>query len=181
MRRKLLFILLIAGLTHAQPSHLSMSAELLKDFQQFIADSSTIPRDQQILIFSGEAQTVNYYGGIINKLGVSADDMAGDTIYVEVISTTISIDKDSSKTSRNTEYIRQLKLDVNYTIDRDVIAWKGNISDKIEKKELSPLLKEWFPVPITGNYRTTQPSSLIVIVTTLGTLALVSTLFFIRT
>ncbi|NQV41918.1 MAG: hypothetical protein HQ506_06145 [Candidatus Marinimicrobia bacterium] len=102
---------------------------------------------------------------------------------VEITATgyTLSINVDSTKTIRNSRYLRQLELNVLFSYKQTTFVWRGKISDHLTKVQLKRLLEEETPLEVQGDYATGEPPIPLIVLTTAGVFALGAALFFIRT
>lgn len=181
MKLRYILILLLAISLQGQISHREMCRELLKDFQKAVADSSSIPVKQQILVFTGSSELENYLKSIVTQQNLVPDGERLDSVQVIPTSFSLALNRSPDKTLRNTKYIRKLKLNVDYLYGNKKYSWQGSVSDKLTNSDIRQLMDESTPVPVSGDYLKDQPASISIIITTLGVLTLVAGLFFIRT
>lgn len=180
MKSGLLLFLTLALFAQTQTSHRSLCLELVKDLQKSITDSTSTPVEEQILVFTGTSELVDYMQDITGNEKASGRDFQWDSIRVNLQELSLSLDPVNENNFRNSQFRRQLKLAVDYRYNDRLYTWQGSITDRVSKNELGKILNEWFPVPISGNYRRGQPASLSIIITSVGVLSLAAVLFFIR-
>lgn len=180
MKFRILIILLLAGLVQAQTTHRAITSLLLKNMQQSIYDSTAIAIENQFLIFNGIASVDDYLNEII-KTNMVPESPVIDSVNIHLRSFVLTINSDPSETYRNTSYLRQLELSMDYTVQSNQYSWQDTVSDQLSKSAMSKRLDEYFPVPISGDYIEGQPPVFRVMLMTLGVLSLVAALYFIRT
>ena len=178
--RVLLLILMLSGFVDAKTSHRSLSLELLGEFQRSILDSTAISLEKQVLLFYGDSETIDYLNDLVVQAKYPRNESAGDTIKIQLQLISLSLNPVHEKSFRNSQYLRMLKLAVDYRIDDKTYKWQGSISDKVSKADMDGILNEWFPEGISGDYRRGQPTLLSLIITSLAVLSLGAALFFIR-
>lgn len=180
----IVIFLILPSFTEAQTSHRNLIAELLKDMHQAIIDSSSIPGEELHLEFSGNSAMDLYLNEILRasiKSKPTTDDALLDSVTVQLLNYSLSLNHEPTETLRNTSYMRQLDLHLLFVIDSDTSDWRGRISDRISKGDMQKLLEESFPGSLSGDYLDGEPKLLTVGLTTLGVFSLVAALFFMRT
>ncbi len=176
--KRVLILCLLCGLGFGQSSHRNLTTELLKNLYKAMADSTGLSRDGLNARFVEES-TLNVYLNSCLPENLNGEDEAG----VEIASKnfTLSIDHDSTKTVRNSGYLRQLELNVLFSYEHTAFVWRGKISDHLSKAQLKSLLEEDVPFEVGGNYAVDEPPIFLIGLTTAGVFALGAALFFIRT
>ena len=175
-----MIFLIFSGLLNAKTSQKSLCLELIRDLQSSILDSTGIPPEKQVLLFEGDSETIDYLNKISSQKKISNNESSGDTILVQLQRLELALNPAKEKSFRNSQYIRKLKLGVDFRHGAKLYEWQGSISDKISKVEIQDLLDEWFPEIIRGDYRMGQPAPNAIIISSLAVLALGAALFFIR-
>jgi len=181
LKHLLALCLLIFGSAYGQSSHRDLTIELLKDLQRAVVDSTLTPQDRLSFQFGNDSNLGMYLNTCISN---SPDDLrqAGiGLIELEAIEMTMAMNQESTKTIRNSRYLRQLELQVSFKHDRDEYIWQGKISDKVSKTQLKKLLDEAYPITAEGDYSSREPAISLIVLTTLGVFSLGIALFFIRT
>ncbi len=163
-------------------SHQDMTWELVKDLQKNISDSTRIEPAYQQLEYSGKTEVAAYFNLKYGESPVQRKpDSLAAVIGVDIVNYVLVLNQDSTKTVRNSFYTRQLELKVVYSHGGMQYTWQGSISDKLNRADLRQLLVDYFPGEVHGDYQTSQPRPVWVVLTTLGVFALMTALFFIRT
>ena len=174
----ILIICLIYGLGFGQSSHRGLTTELLKDLQRAIADSTSLPGDSLNISFTDESTLTAFLNSCLpktpNQSEIGQVDITSNAI-------TLSINHSTSKSIRNSRYLRQLELHVRFIHEQTEYAWQGIISDNLSKAQLKSILDEEIPFEVKGNYSRGEPAVILIVLTTIGVFSLGAALFFIRT
>ncbi len=179
----ILLFLILPSFIQAQTSHRSLVLELLKDLQHAVSDSTSIPEEKLQINFSGTSAMDFYLNEMLSvSASVKKDDSgtSSDSVKVQLLDYSFSLNHDTTESSRNTSYIRQLNLNLLFVIDSAAYSWQGRISDKLSKDDMKKLLDENFPGVLSGDYSEGEPAIISVILTTLGVFSLGAALFFLR-
>ena len=181
MRARPILLLFLSVSLFGQASYQAMYAELLTAFQENVADSTSVPVADQVFIFHGDSEVETYLAAILQERADAGFGQTQDTIQVNRVSTSITLNHTDSKTFWNSAYLRKLKCRVEYQYGARMFTWKGSIADRLRKNDLRQLLDEPVPVVVSGDHLQDQPAPIIIIIATLGVLSLAAGLYFIRT
>ena len=175
-----IIFLLVVRLASAQTSQHGLTAELLADLRLAVADTLGTNPNSVVIDFPGDTPTAAYLTQIVGekRSGMLTPQIA-DTVGCTITQFTLQLDADSLKPAGNSIYIRKLKLQVSFGTAGYV--WQGQISDRVPIQAVNQMLEESYPVPISGNFRASEPRIPVILLTTLGVLTVVTALFFIRT
>ncbi|MBC8375811.1 MAG: hypothetical protein H8E26_07170 [FCB group bacterium] len=177
MKYVLIFSLL-CGIGFGQSSHRDLTTELLKDLHKAIADSTSLSRDSLHVSFIDESTLGTFLNSCLLHTR-SQTEMVQVGITTKDI--TLSINHTPANSVRNSRYLRQLELNVQFVYEQTEYAWKGTISDNLSKAQLKSLLDEDIPFTVRGDYSSGEPTGILIVLTTLGVFSLGAALFFIRT
>lgn len=177
-------ILLISGmpgLVEGQTSHKDLTREVLKDFHQFVMDTLKLDPNQVTYDWDKETATGKYVGKMLT--GESEQSTSGGGILpipvrIEGLSLVINM---LPTANGNYRYSRQLNLQLTFIRADQPCQWKGSIRDKLTVNELVALLEESYPVQLSGDFNSKQPSGLMIGLTLATVFALVASLYFVRT
>ena len=173
---------LMTVMVFGQSGHRDLSKELLRDLTRAVSDSTQLSLDQVKLNFTDETNLADYLNDCLLTSIRDEDSTQVDVlIHISNAAATLTIDRDKLKTVRNSEYIRQLELNVRFVYLDAEYTWKGKISDRLTKDDLRRLLDDEFPSGIKGNFSGDQPAFLMILLTTMGVFTLGAALFFMRT
>ncbi|MCF7807783.1 MAG: hypothetical protein K9M49_08400 [Candidatus Marinimicrobia bacterium] len=179
--RTLWILILTAVSCYGQLSHADLTRDLLQDLKEAVADSHNAHPDSLFMTMPAAGASSAFVQQQMLRLQGNMEGGAFDSVQVELIDLALSINKNPQQINRNSAYIRQLKLSVNYMIGDELNIWTQSLTDRISSAELGLLLEDQFPGTIQGNYLEVQPSSLKIILLSVTTLALAAALYFIRT
>lgn len=179
--RSALFLVLILGSGLGQVSHRQLAVELLRNLRHDLADTLALEKDQVILCLTDES-AIGRYLAKINPSGRNNHTSAAnaDSVVILVQLLSLEINREPDKEGRNLSYERKLALQVEFALGTRTGQWEGSIRDYLRMGDLKSVLEQSFPVEVQGNYRSSQPGSLLVILTTSSLLALVGALYFVR-
>lgn len=176
--RQTLILCLLFSLGLGQSSHRSLTGELLKNLYKAVSDSTSIPDENLSMRFVEDSILDTYLNSCLVQSEIGAKEQQ---VEINARGYTISINIDSTKTVRNSRYLRQLELNVLFSYDQKEFVWRGKISDNLSKGQLKNLLEEEIPFEVQGDYAANEPQAPLILLTTAGVFALGAALFFIRT
>ena len=174
---KFLISILSISFALGQVSHADLVQDLLGDFKETLVDTSGQHKELR-LFFTGDEELSTYLNKLENKVSRAA---GRDTIHVENVIMLLSINRNPDQTSRNSSHTRKLNLTMTYQLSGEKREWSGGISDKCSDEQISQFMAEELPIPITGDFLETQPSSLRVIMISFLSLSILAALYFVRT
>ena len=174
-----LFLFRSVSFNYGQVSHADLLQDLLKDMTQAVSDSLDMDAKQVYLHFEEAAPYTEYLNDLQRSRNTELTQQ--DTVRIQPKILDLSIHRNPNASSRNSTYLRKLKLTVQYERNGIMEQWQGGLSDPISDSHLQMLVDEPFPTPVTGDYLEDQPSSIIVTLVSALTLSLIAALYFIRT
>lgn len=177
----LLLISGMLGLVQGQTAHKALTREVLKDFHQFVMDTLKLDPSQVTYDWEKETATGKYLGNMLTGESEQSTDGGGILpipVRIEGLSLAINM---LPPANGNYRYSRQLNLQLTFTRADQPYQWKGSIMDKLTVNELVALLEESYPVELSGDFNSKQPSGLMIGLTLATVFALVASLYFVRT